>query len=175
LADETRGSTHDSLGARGAKPKRANDSTMTHDHMLSHVMLLIICQRVEPLSGQWSKGARIERRALDARRGDEPSLTVSGVGRAMSEGPDVSSLPDGREREAQGTLASKSNGNGWGCVPPFHPRRCEAARLYPLSVPIKPCLPRRPTAVVNGTLASDGSPTISILDDSRLRYVFFLP
>jgi len=37
----------------------------------------------------------------------------------------------------RGTLASKSNGNGWGCVPPFHPRRCEAARLYPLSVPIK--------------------------------------
>ena len=36
----------------------------------------------------------------------------------------------------KGTPASESNGNDWGCVPPFHPRRCKAARLYPLFVPI---------------------------------------
>jgi len=65
---------------------------------------------------------------------------MSDVGRAMSEEPDVSSLPDRREREAQGNPCVQVQWQRLGvraAISSFHPRRCEAARLYPLSVPIK--------------------------------------
>jgi len=52
----------------------------------------------------------------------------------------VPSPTDANERR-RGTCASRSNGNGWGCVPLFHPRRCKAARLYPLSFPTVKSMP----------------------------------
>ena len=75
-------------------------------------------------------------------------------------------------KRRKGTPASKSNGSEVGV------RAAISSEEMQSGTPLSPfrshnsCLLWKPTAVANGALALDGSPTISILHHSRLQYVF---